>query len=81
MDVFFDNFGCFFASRQKKVDVKMPVLDVFMTANSILLSNIHPTKHFWQIYIHCISAGCKNGNVPTKCVDIGMFLTRKEQGQ
>ncbi len=46
------------------VDVKMPVLDVFMTANSILLSDIHPTKHFWQIYIHCISAGCKNGNVP-----------------
>ncbi len=37
MDVFFDNFGCFFASGQKKVDIKMPVLDVFMTANSILL--------------------------------------------
>ncbi len=46
----------------------MPVLDVFMAANSILLSNIHPTKHFWQIYIHCISAGCKNGNVPSKSI-------------
>ncbi len=43
---------------------KMPVLDVFMTANSILLSNIYPAKHFCQIYIHCISAGCKNAMYP-----------------
>ncbi len=39
-----DNFGCIYASRLKKVELKMPVLDVFMTANSSLLSNIHPTK-------------------------------------
>ena len=38
----FDNIRCIFASGQKKVDVKMPVLGEFMTANSIL----HPTLAF-----------------------------------
>ncbi len=46
-----------------------------MRANSILLwNNIHPTKHFWQIYIHCISAGCKNGNVPKTLVTRCWFV-------
>ncbi len=67
MDVFF--------SLDKKLDVKMSVLDVFMIANSILLSNIHPTNHFRQIYIHCIiiSAGCKNGNVSKRTTRITYF--------
>ena len=44
--MYFDNFGCIFDNFgcilpvEKKVDVKMPVLDVFMTAN------IHSTRYF-----------------------------------
>ncbi len=36
---YIENFDCIFASGHNKVDVKKPVLNVFM-------SNIHPTKHF-----------------------------------
>ncbi len=37
--MYFNNFGCSFANGQNRVDV-------FITANSILLSNIHLTKHY-----------------------------------
>ena len=52
-----DNFGCLNACV-RCIFVRVP------TIYGKLLSNLHPDKQFWQKYIHCISASCRNGNVP-----------------
>ncbi len=75
------------------MDVFLTILDVFLPVDKkngcknesvgcIYYSkfpNLHPTKHFWQIYIHCIYAGCKNGNVPGTWVKKISFLLHFER--
>ena len=45
MEVFLTILDVFLLVDKIK-DVKIPVLDIIMTANFILLSNTHQTKHF-----------------------------------